>query len=82
MYIIQYATMQDGRYPVMAPSTERLLLDGIYICVKSNAHTQAGPTKTATFKTGHKDGAATLSRYSLKWEGRQIRLCKHKKNSS
>lgn len=24
--------------------------------------------KTATFKTGHMDGAATLSNYSLKWE--------------
>ncbi len=51
MYIIQYATMQDGRTwvgAIMAPSTEHPPLDGIYICVKSNAHTKPG----TTFKTG------------------------------
>lgn len=70
--------MQDGRCPVLnAPP-----LDGIYICVKSNAHTPSRTYKTATFKTGHMVGAATLSRYSLKWEWRRTRLCKHMKNSS
>ncbi len=53
MYIIQYATMQDGRTwvgAIMAPSTERPLLDGIYICVKSKAHTKAGTTENCYFQ--------------------------------
>lgn len=47
MYIIQYVTMQAGRTRVgaiMAPSTECLPLDGIYICAKSNALTKSGTT--------------------------------------
>lgn len=53
MYIIQYATMQDSRPwvgAIMAPSTEHPPLDGIYICVKSNAHTKAGTTENYYFQ--------------------------------
>ncbi len=53
MYIIQYATMQDGRTwvgAIMAPSTEHPPLDGIYICVKSNAHTKPGTTENYYFQ--------------------------------
>lgn len=72
MYIIQYARWQ-------VPSTERPPLDGIYICVKSNAHTPSRTYKKHYFQDRPHGRAATLSRYSLKWEWRQTRLCKHEK---
>lgn len=70
-------SMQDGRCPVLNDplwTASTSVWNRMQVCTH-----QAGPTKNATFKTGHMDGAATLSRYSLKWEWRQTRLCKHEK---
>lgn len=65
MYIIQYATTQDGRTQtgaLMAPSTNRPTtpISGRHLNLyetehtRARTHTQAGPMKTATFKKGRR----------------------------